>query len=103
MPLVVSEIEFKSFMNSHPFETNCLGTRYKYLGKEPVLLESRIMEDWVWIVFSDTCVYLRGKRLLLLEMMRNQEIGVYVDMEDSTKLAKITYQYDNLKYNPNWK
>ena len=104
MAIVVSEHEFKVFMSQHPFDTKWLGTQYKLTGKKPLPIKTQTGKDVV-IIYSDTCVYMRGKSFFLEELFRNHEIGVYVDIDDESAVtpSAITLQYELHNGKSDWK
>ena len=95
MAMVVNEHEFKVFMAQHPFDKKWLGTQYKMTGKKPLPIKTQIGTDVV-IIYSDIRVYIRGKGLFLEEIFRNNEIGVYVPIDDENAVSPsaIALQYE---------
>jgi len=95
MAIVLSEHAFKVFMGQHRFDTKWLGTQYKLTGKKLLPIKTQLGTDVV-IIYSDTRVYMRGKGLFLEEIFRNNEIGVYVHIDDKNTVSPsaIVLQYE---------
>ncbi|MBF0234827.1 MAG: hypothetical protein HQK65_17580 [Desulfamplus sp.] len=75
---------------------------YKINGKKPLPLKSQQGEDVV-IIFSDTQVSVRGKYFNLIDLFRNDKLGVFVDVSDTVSPTAIVFQYMLHKGKPDWK
>jgi hypothetical protein len=95
MAIVLSEHDFTVFMGRFPFEKKWLGTQFKIDGKKPLPIKTRTGTDVV-IIYSDTKVYMKSKGFFLAELLKNHEIGVYVDVdnEDAVSPSALTLQYE---------